>query len=314
MAHPQPALRRGDLAATPPLRRSPACGEYPEQRGNRGAPSGDAPGSGRTKLTLEHETAATAVNDIFDVAGLRMVITGGASGIGLAATRALLARGADVEIWDMREERIGRAVATELEPWRERVTPRVLDVADVAAVEHAAAAALEGGPVDVLINSAGISSLRRPVLEIPDADWERMLAVNLMGTLHTCRALGRAMIARGSGSIITVTSVDAVDPSPGILHYAVSKAGVAMLTTGLGREWAGTGVRVNAVGPGPVHTPLTEPILAKTPGLHERWVASVPLGRIGEPEDLAGIFVYLASPASAWVTGRSFYIDGGWLL
>ena len=87
-----------------------------------------------------------------------------------------------------------------------------------------------------------------------------------------------------------------------------------MLTTGLAREWARTGVRVNAVGPGPVYTPLTEPILARTPGLHERWVASVPLGRIGVPEDLVGIFVYLASPASTWVTGRSFYIDGGWLL
>jgi NAD(P)-dependent dehydrogenase (short-subunit alcohol dehydrogenase family) len=122
------------------------------------------------------------------------------------------------------------------------------------------------------------------------------------------------MIERGQGAIINVSSIDAVDPSPGNLHYGVSKAAVAMLTTGLAREWATTGVRVNAVGPGPVYTPLTEPILANTPGLHDRWVASVPLGRIGNPEDLVGIFVYLASPASRWVTGRSFYIDGGWLL
>jgi 2-deoxy-D-gluconate 3-dehydrogenase len=145
-------------------------------------------------------------------------------------------------------------------------------------------------------------------------DWQRMLAVNLMGTWYTCRALGRAMIERGSGSIVNVSSIDAVDPSPGNLHYGVSKAAVAMLTTGLAREWATTGVRVNAVGPGPVSTPLTEPIMENTPGLRERWIASVPLGRLGTPEDLAGIFVYLASPASAWVTGRSFYIDGGWLL
>jgi NAD(P)-dependent dehydrogenase (short-subunit alcohol dehydrogenase family) len=252
--------------------------------------------------------------DIFDVAGLRMVITGGASGIGLAAARALLERGASVELWDIREENIECAVGGELPPWRERITAQVLDVADPAAVERAAEQVLAIGPIDVLINCAGISSFRRPVLEIPDEDWRRMLDVNLMGTWYTCRAFGRAMIDRGRGSIINVSSIDAVDPSPGNLHYGVSKAAVAMLTTGLAREWAKTSVRVNAIGPGPVYTPLTEPILERTPGLHEKWVASVPLGRIGRPEDLAGIFVYLASPASNWVTGRSFYIDGGWLL
>lgn len=243
-----------------------------------------------------------------------MVITGGASGIGLAATRALLDRGATAEIWDIDPGILDKALATELAPWRARASSRALDVADVDAVEAAAAAALSAGPVDVLVNCAGISSFRRPVLDIPDVDWRRMLDVNLFGTLNTCRAFGRAMIERGSGSIINVSSIDAVDPSPGNLHYGVSKAAVAMLTTGLGREWAPTGVRVNAVGPGPVHTPLTEPILDNTPGLREKWVASVPLGRIGEPDDLTGIFIYLASPASAWVTGRSFYIDGGWLL
>jgi len=252
--------------------------------------------------------------DLFDVRGNRIVITGGASGIGLGATTALLERGALVELWDARAVTLDRALASDLARWREVITTRVVDVADAAAVDRAASETLHDGAVDVLINSAGISSFRRPALDIPDDEWQRMLAVNLMGTWNTCRAFGRAMIERGSGSIINVSSVDAVDPSPGNLHYAVSKAAVAMLTTGLGREWATTGVRVNAVGPGPVSTPLTEPILDATPGLRERWVASVPLGRIGVPEDLAGIFVYLASPASRWVTGRSFYIDGGWLL
>lgn len=252
--------------------------------------------------------------DLFDVSGLRMVITGGASGIGLAATRALLERGAVVSLWDIDPAVVEQAISSELAPWRERLSSRILDVADVEAVEAAAADLLADGPVDVLINCAGISSFRRPVLDIPDEDWRRMLDVNLIGTLNTCRAFGRAMIERRSGSIVNVTSIDAVDPSPGNLHYAVSKAAVGMLTTGLGREWAATGVRVNAVGPGPVYTPLTEPILDNTPGLREKWVASVPLGRIGQPDDLAGIFVYLASPASGWVTGRSFYIDGGWLV
>ncbi len=251
---------------------------------------------------------------LFDVTDLRVVVTGGARGIGLGAAKALLARGAEVELWDVREDALEQVLSTDLSERAGRVHARVVDVSDTESVERAAHVVLGGGPVDVLINCAGISSHRRPALEIPQADWERMLAVNLMGTWNTCRAIGRAMVERGSGSIVNVSSIDAVDPSPGILHYAVSKAGVAMLTTGLARELAATGVRVNAVGPGPVLTPMTEPILDSHPGLRERWEASVPLGRIGTPDDLAGIFIYLASPASAWVTGRSFYIDGGWLL
>jgi 2-dehydro-3-deoxy-D-gluconate 5-dehydrogenase len=251
---------------------------------------------------------------LFDVTDLRVVITGGARGIGLGAAKALLERGAEVRLWDIREDALERAVSTDLCAWADRVRARVVDVSDAESVERAARDVLAAGPVDGLINCAGISSHRRPAFDIPQVDWERMLAVNLMGTWNTCRALGRAMVDRGSGSIVNVSSIDAVDPSPGILHYAVSKAGVAMLTTGLARELAATGVRVNAVGPGPVLTPMTEPILDSHPGLRERWESSVPLGRIGTPEDLAGIFIYLASPASAWVTGRSFYIDGGWLV
>jgi 2-deoxy-D-gluconate 3-dehydrogenase len=141
-----------------------------------------------------------------------------------------------------------------------------------------------------------------------------MLAVNLTGCWNACRALGRAMLARGAGSVVNVASTNSVDPSPGIAHYCVSKAGVAMLTKALALEWAAQGVRVNAVGPGPIRTPMTLPILEANPVLCAQWEARVPLGRLGEPRDLTGMFIYLASDASAWVTGQVFYVEGGWLL
>ena len=110
-----------------------------------------------------------------------------------------------------------------------------------------------------------------------------MLAVNLGGPWNTCRTVGRAMMARGRGSVINIASTNSIDPSPGIAHYCVSKAGLAMLTKCLALEWASTGVRVNAVGPGPINTPMTIPILEADPAVRARWESRVPLGRIGEP-------------------------------
>ena len=194
-----------------------------------------------------------------------------------------------------------------------RVHAEHVDVADVDAVERAATAAEARGPVGVLLNCAGISAHRRPAIEIAQADWDRMLAVNLTGCWNTSRALGRRMLARGTGSVINVASTNAIDPSPGIAHYCVSKAGVAMLTKTLALEWAPRQVRVNAVAPGPIETPLTLPILEANPALRQEWEARVPMGRLGAPRDLVGTFVYLAGDASSWVTGQVFYVEGGWL-
>lgn len=265
--------------------------------------------------TLEPTARSGPVVDpLFDLGGRRVVITGGASGIGLGLAAAFLERDARVEIWDRDAVALEAARGTLGPRLADDLATRVLDVSDADAVEAAAAAAEEAGATEVLVNSAGISSRRRPAVEIPQADWDRMLAVNLSGPWNTCRALGRRMLGRRRGSIINVASTNTVDPSPGIAHYCVSKAGVGMLTRCLALEWAADGVRVNAVGPGPILTPMTRPILEADPALRARWEGRVPMGRLGEPSDLVGIFVYLASDASAWVTGQVFYIEGGWLL
>jgi len=190
---------------------------------------------------------APSLDPLFDVRGRSVVVTGGASGIGLGVATALLERGASVEVWDVDERRVA-GVLGELSPrFPGRVHGRSVDVSDHRAVEGASEQAESAGPVDVLVNSAGISSRRRPAVDLPQEDWERMLAVNLTGSWNTCRAFGRRMLARRRGSVINVASTNSIDPSPGIAHYCVSKAGVAMLTKSLALEWAGQGVRVNAL-------------------------------------------------------------------
>jgi 2-deoxy-D-gluconate 3-dehydrogenase len=121
------------------------------------------------------------------------------------------------------------------------------------------------------------------------------------------------MLARRRGSVINVASTNSIDPSPGIAPLLRGKA-VGVLTKCLALEWASAGIRVNAVGPGPIKTPMTLPILEADPAVRARWESRVPMGRIGDPADLVGMFVYLASDASAWVTGQVFYVEGGWLL
>ena len=258
--------------------------------------------------------SATGHDPLFDLAGRRVVVTGGARGIGLAVATAMLERGAAVEIWDLPNDQLAQTERDLSPRFSVRLNMRGLDVSDAEQVGAASRACEAGGPLDVLVNAAGISSHRRPAVEIAQEDWSRMLAVNLSGPWNTCRALGLGMLARGRGSVVNVASTNSIDPSPGIAHYCVSKAGLAMLTKCLALEWASAGVRVNAVGPGPIRTPMTMPILEADPAVRARWESRVPLGRIGEPTDLVGMFVYLASDASSWVTGQVFYVEGGWLL
>lgn len=248
---------------------------------------------------------------LFSLSNRRVIVAGGASGIGRAVALALNERAGEIEIWDSNSALLEElAASTEFSG----VVTRHLDVTDLASVRGVTAAALEIGPIDGLFNSVGITDQRREVLDIPQENWDRMLAVNLTGAWNLSRELGRGMVERGYGAVVHVASTNTIDPSPGIAHYCVSKAGVGMLVHSLGLEWAANGVRVNGIGPGPVMTPMTKPNLERNPALLAEWEARVPMRRFGKPEDIAGAAIFLLSDASSWMTGQVIYVDGGWLL
>lgn len=228
--------------------------------------------------------------------GAVAVVTGGASGIGLATVEALVGRGARVEIWDVAPN--AADVAADV-----GASAGHVDVTDSASVTAAARAA---GSIDVLVNSAGTGSVGE-VWDIPDEEWNRVLDVNLKGTFICLRAVARGMVAAGRGRIVNVASVSGLVPDPGMAAYCASKAAVIMLTKVAALDLAPHNVLVNAVSPGPVDTPLLGLGLSM-PGMRERFEA-IPIPRLGRPDEIASAIVFLLE--NDWMTGESLYIDGG---
>jgi 2-deoxy-D-gluconate 3-dehydrogenase len=186
----------------------------------------------------------------------------------------------------------------------------VADVTRSAEVDAAVAQAVTRfGRLDVLVHSAG-GSLRKPSLELTDADWDGLIAANLTSTFLVCRAAGKVMTGQGSGSIINIASAAGLRGRPTNAPYSAAKAGVINLSRALAMEWAKLGVRVNVLAPGRFLTPLTQ-VEMSNPDAYAAFVKQVPLGRIGRPEELEEIAVWLASEASAFVTGSVLVIDGG---
>ena len=241
------------------------------------------------------------------------VVTGGARGIGWATVEALVADGARPVLLDRDEA----ALAVASQRLAERGIDHhaaTLDVTDEAAVERAMAVVVARyGRLDILVNNAGIA-LRRPTLELSLADWEKVIAVNLNAVFLCSRAAGRTMVAAGRGAIVNVASMMGLSGG-GLypnLSYQSSKGGVVNLTRALAVEWAGRGVRVNAVAPTWVKTDLTEGLF-KDPALMARVMAVTPLQRVAEPEDVAHAIVFLASDKAAMITGHTLPVDGGFL-
>jgi NAD(P)-dependent dehydrogenase (short-subunit alcohol dehydrogenase family) len=236
------------------------------------------------------------------------VVTGGASGIGLAAVKRMRDEGAIVVIGDV-DPTTGQSVADDL-----NVTFVQVDVSDQVAVDRLFDTAFEvHGGVDIAFNNAGISPPDDDLIENTGIDaWDRVQDVNLKSVFFCCKAALRHMVPAQRGSIINTASFVAVMGSAtSQISYTASKGGVLAMSRELGVQYARQGIRVNALCPGPVNTPLLQELFAKDPERAARRLVHVPMGRFAEPEELAAAVAFLASDDSSFITGSTFLVDGG---
>ena len=238
-------------------------------------------------------------------------VTGAGAGLGRGIAEALAAAGADVAVLELDGAAAERAAA-ELAALGVRARAYAVDVAHSDQVDAAVAAVVRDlGGLDVLVNNAGISRIGPHTHEVSDADWHDSIAVMQSGVFFGMRAAGRVMIEQGrGGSIVNISSIRGFSPNPGRLAYCAAKAAVIMMTKVAAGEWGRHGIRVNAIAPGFLKTPMWDADVAAGTIDEQAFLAQIPAGRLGTPADVGALAVYLASDAAAYLSGACLPIDG----
>ena len=249
------------------------------------------------------------LEELFGLDGATAVVTGATSGLGAACALALARAGAKVVVSGRDRER-GERVVAEIEAAGGTAQLELADLSDAADLAAFADRVLERhDPVDILVNAAGVFD-RGDAVDVTLEQWDALLRTNVTSTFVLCQRFGRAMIARGRGKIVNFSSTDGFLGVPEQLAYNVSKGAIVQLTRTLGAEWIRHGVNVNAVAPCDFATPMIEPFLDQ-PEYKEWIMEAIPAGRVGQPDEIVGAVLFLASPASDMVAGHNLLVDGG---
>ena len=248
--------------------------------------------------------------NLFSLDGKIAIVTGGNQGIGFAISKGYAEAGATVIIVNRREAE-GRKAAENLANEGFKVKAIATDVSDKSAVDSMVTKVMgEFGKIDILVNNAGVIA-RTPPEDFTEKEWDEIFGTNLKGMFFCCQAVGREMIKKKKGKIINITSNVSEVVMPGRSIYATSKAGAAQLTRALAIEWAKHRIYVNALGPGPTFTDINKKHFEENPEDLQARIDSIPLHRMGEPEDHIGPAIFLASDASNFITGQNLLVDGG---
>ncbi len=243
-----------------------------------------------------------------DISGKIAIVTGAGQGIGKAISLRLANAGADVAILDLNLQS-AETVAKEIETMGRHAIPIQVDVSKSENVNAAVRRILtEFGRIDILVNNAGIAGRTLPLTDLEESDWDEVIGVNLSGVFLCCKAVIGTMIAQDYGRIVNIASIAGKEGNPTMIPYSVSKAGVICLTKALAKEVTDYNIRINAVSPAVIETPIMDGMAQST---IDYMVSKIPLGRIGKPEEVAAVVNFLASDEASFVTGQCYDVSGG---